>query len=70
MNDAEVDDVLNAVSDPFDQREDDAVLDLPRIKRGINTLLEKDEDDEDIINDIEVSNQMVHLANKKKLILD
>lgn len=70
MNDAELDDILNTVSDPFDQREDDVVLDLPRIKRGINTLLEKDEDDENIINDIEVSNQMVHLANKKKLLLE
>jgi hypothetical protein len=70
LNDAELDDILNTVSDPFDQREDDVVLDLPRIKRGINTLLEKDEDDENIINDIEVSNQMVHLANKKKLLLE
>jgi hypothetical protein len=70
LNDAELDDILNTVSDPFDQREDDVVLDLPRIKRGINTLLEKDDDDENIINDIEVSNQMVHLANKKKLLLE
>ena len=60
MNDAEIDDILANIQDPFDSKDEDGELDVKRISRGLRTLTEnEDGEDEGIAQDIADANQMV-----------
>ena len=60
MNDAEIDEILANIQDPFDSKDEDRELDVKRISRGLRTLTEnEDGEDEGIAQDIADANQMV-----------
>ena len=71
MNDAEIDEILANIQDPFESKNEDGELDAKRISKGLKTLIEnEDGEDEEIAQDIAEANQMVSQAMKKKVILN
>lgn len=60
MNDAEIDEILANMLDPFESKNEDGELDVKRISRGLRTLIENENgEDEGIAQDIADANQMV-----------